>query len=146
MTPRQHAFLARQLIGACGGVEEAAQASRRSTSTLSRYQTPGADQFMPADVICSLERYCGQPIYSRALFEATQDVPAPENLFTEACEATESVSQLQREVRLAAADGVLTPAERQRLAAQHAEAERQLREVGQAIHQEAPAATPKDAG
>lgn len=134
MTPRQHAFLARQLIGVCGGLEESAQASGRSTSTLSRYQTPGADQFMPADVIANLERYGGQPIYSRALFEATQSAPAPRNLLVEACEATESASVLQHEIRLAAADGELTPAERARLAARHAEATRQLREVGEVLH------------
>jgi hypothetical protein len=133
MTPRLHAFLARQLIGACGGLEEAGQACGRSTSTLSRYQTVGSDQFMPADVIALLEAYCGQPIYSRALFEAQQALPAPENLFVEACEAAEAATDLQREIRLAVSDGQLTPAERARLADRHAEATRQLREVGAAI-------------
>lgn len=135
MTPRLHAFVARQLIGACGGLEEAGMASSRSTSTLSRYQTPGSDHYMPADVIGLLERYCGQPIYSRALLESAAARPAPENLMAEACEATEAASALQREIRLAVADGKLTPAERARLAARHAEASEQLREVGAAIHE-----------
>lgn len=133
MNPRQHALLARQLIEACGTLDEAVQACRVSKSVLSGYQTPGAGAFMPADVIADLEAYCGEPVYSRALFEARPATSEAVCLVTECCEATESVSDLQREVRLAAADGLLTPRERDRLARLHATAEAQLRDVGAVI-------------
>ena len=136
MTPRQHAQLARQLIAACGGLQEAAQACRASDTSLSRYQTPDSGCFMPADVLADLEGYCGQPVYSRALFEARPSASIATDLLKEGCEAAEAGVDLQREIRLAAADGVITPRERARLAELHAAAEEQLREVGAVIHRE----------
>ena len=67
MTPRQHAKLARALIMACGGLDEAAAACRVGKSSLSDYQLPQIAAFMPADVMADLEAYCGEPIYSREL-------------------------------------------------------------------------------
>jgi hypothetical protein len=137
MTPRQHALLARQLIAACGGLQEAATACRASDTSLSRHQTPDSGQFMPADVMADLEAYCGEPVYSRALFEARPSASQARDLVQEACEASESVSDLQREIRLAAADGKITPRERDRLAKIHAKAEEQLRDVAAVIHGDA---------
>ena len=136
MTPRQHAHLARQLINACGGPQEAAAACRASDTSLSRYQTPDAGAFMPADVMADLEGYCGQPVYSRALFEARPACSDASDLVKEGCEAAEAGVDLQREIRLTAADGIITPRKRQRLAELHARAEQELREVGEAIHRE----------
>jgi hypothetical protein len=116
MTPQRHALLARQLIERCGGLCAAAEATRLEKSRLSDFQNPnipGAS--MPADVICDLEAYCGEPIYSRALFEARPYRPDAIDAITEACEATEAAAELQRLVRTAAADGTLSEADRRRI-------------------------------
>jgi len=128
-----HARLARQLIEACGGLAEAADVCRVRKSALGDYQSPHGEGFMPADVIADLEAHCGQAIYSRALFEARPEAAAARNLTEEACEAAEAAAALQREVRLSTGDGVLTPRERDALVKMHAQAERQLREVGQLL-------------
>lgn len=133
MNRRQHARLARQIIEACGGLIEAASACRVGKSQLADYQSPHGDGFMPADVIADLEAYCASPIYSRALFEARPDQALSRDLKEEACEAAEAAMTLQSKIRLAAADGVLTPREREALARAHAEAEAQLRDVGQLL-------------
>lgn len=136
MNDRQHALLARLLIERCGGLAEAAGACRVSKSVLSSHQTCGSGCFMPADVMADLEGYCGEPVYSRALFEARPTAADCRDLLKEGCEAAESVVDLQREIRLAAADGVITPRERSRLAEVHARAEEQLRDVGAVISRE----------
>jgi predicted ATPase with chaperone activity len=125
-----HARLARRLIEACGGLEEAAQACRVSKSKLSDYQNPMVGLFMPADVMFDLEAYAGEPSYSRALFEARPEGPPTSDLMKEAAEATEAVARLQGAVRKALDDGDLSPNEADRLAALHSEAETELREVG----------------
>lgn len=130
---RQHAGLARRLIEACGGLEEAAASCRIGKTQLSECQNPHGEAFMPADVIADLEQHCGKPLYSRALFEARPEQVHALNLIEEACEAAESVTELQREIRLAAKDGVITPRELDVLARRHAKAEGELREVGQLI-------------
>lgn len=107
MTPREHARLARLLIRACGGLEEAAGACRVGKTSLSNYQNPHLGDFIPADVMADLEEHCGEPIYSRALFEARPEVAQARDT------------------------------ERDRLANVHAEAERQLRDVGDLIKREA---------
>lgn len=71
-----------------------------------------AAAFMPADVINSLEQYCGEPIYSRALVD---DRPAEDDagdLLEEACETAEEAGILQRLVRQCARAGNLTEREK----------------------------------
>lgn len=133
MNPRQHALYAGRLVKACGGLEEAADACRVNKSALSTYQTVDSGAFMPADVIADLEAYCGEPIYSRALFEARPAAQNARDMMVEACEASESIVDLQREIRLAAKDGVITPRERARLARLAADATEQLRDVTEVI-------------
>lgn len=135
MNRRKHAMLARMLIAACGTLAEASVATARriSVAQLSDYQSATGESFMPADVIADLEAYCGEPLYSRALFEARPDSAAARDLVAEACEAAEEVSTLQREIRKAATDGKITPAERTRLQRRHAEATRNLAEVGEVL-------------
>lgn len=130
MTRREHCLHARRLIEACGGPVEAATACRLGAPALSRACNPESDQFLPADVMADLEAYCGQPIYSRALFEARPSAAISADLLTEGCEAAESAADLQREIRLAVKDGVITPSEQRRLARRHADAKAQLEEVG----------------
>lgn len=132
MNRRRHAMLARLLLGECGTLSEASAATTRkiSVAQLSDYQSAHGESFMPADVIADLEAYCGRPVYSRALFEARPEAAEARDLVVEACEAAEGVTELQREIRLAAADGVITPAERTKLERRHAMATQELHEVG----------------
>lgn len=139
MNARQIALLTQQLIKACGGLEEASDACGKiarnySVQQLSRCQTPGSGCFLPADIIVALESYCGEPVMSRAFVEARPSASEARDLVKEACEASETVSDLQREIRLAASDGVITQAERDRLAKLHAVAEGQLRDVAAVIN------------
>lgn len=75
MNNLRHASLARQLIERCGDLDEAARECRVGRSNLSDYQNPHKPPTMPADVIYDLEAYCGEPIYSRQLFEARPAEP-----------------------------------------------------------------------
>lgn len=133
MNRRKHAMLARLLLGEFDNLTEAASMCRVSVPMLSDYQNANGESFMPADVIADLELACGKPIYSRALFEARPETSEARDLVAEACEAAEGVSDLQRAIRLAASDGVITPAERTRLERRHAEATADLREVGEVL-------------
>lgn len=133
MNRRKHAMLARMLIAACGTLAEAASACRISVPQLSDYQSATGESFMPADVIVDLEAYCGARIYSRALFEACPQQQVARDLVEEACDAAEGACDLQRQIRLAAADGVITPAERTRLERQHAQVTRELAELGEVL-------------
>lgn len=111
MNAREHASLARALIAASGGLEEAAGACRVRKTELSRYQTPHEPTTMPADVICALELYCGEPIYSRALLARFTSRTAGGDLKDAAACVTEAAADLQGRVRAALADGALTPRE-----------------------------------
>lgn len=130
MNRRFHARLARELIAACGGLEEAAQVCRIGKSQLSDAQNPNGVAYLPADTIYDLEQHCGSAIYSRALHDARPETPVQRDLMTEAAEATEAAARLQGAVRVALADGRLTPNETDRLCTLHSEAEAELREVG----------------
>lgn len=101
VSARRHASLARELIAACGGLDEAAAACRLKKSRLAHFQDPDLGAYMPADVIAGLEEYCGRPIYSRALAEARPCGPCGEGLIEEACQVTEGAAALQRLARLA---------------------------------------------
>lgn len=94
LTPRRHASLARRLIDACGGLDEATAACRVGKSTLSTYQNPAETAFMPADVMADLESYCGEPIYSRALFEARPGDPMAGDALVETHEAVQAATDL----------------------------------------------------
>jgi len=133
MNRRHHAMLSRMLIAACGTLAEAAGACRVSVPQLSDYQSATGESFMPADVIADLEAYCGARIYSRALFETCPQQQVARDLVQEACDAAEGASDLQRQIRLAAADGVITPAERSRLERKHAEVTREMAELGDVL-------------
>jgi hypothetical protein len=137
MNRRVHARLARQLIEACGGLTEASRECRIGKTQLGDCQLPHGEAFMPADVIFALERYCGQPIYSRALYEARPEAREGSDLRDEASEATEAVAALQHAVREAVRAGPLTSTVRDRLARVFAEAEAELRDVGALLEKDA---------
>jgi hypothetical protein len=111
MNPREHARMARLLIDACHGLDEAAAACRVSKSKLSDYQNPHSALFMPADVMCDLEAYCGRAIYSAAIFDRVQPGVVSEDLEAVTCDLSEAGSELQRLTRKALADRKLTPRE-----------------------------------
>jgi hypothetical protein len=129
---QQHAQLAQQLIAACGGVDEIVRekACRTRSSQLYAFMDGASCQFMPADVIADLEAWCGEPHYSRALFEARPASAQIVNLLTEACEATETAAELQQLARHASthAHGP-TPRERQRIEAVTQRLENDVREI-----------------
>lgn len=129
MNAKRHALLARQLIAACDGLAKAAQNCRVGTSSLSRFCKSGSGHFMPADVMADLEQYCGEPIYSRALAEGRPSVVQTESLLEEACETTEASASLQKVVRLALKDKVVSAAERAEIAAALVAFDDQAREL-----------------
>lgn len=94
MNSRRHARLAHDLIAACGGLEEAAAACRVGKSTLSDYQNACLTAFMPADVICDLEAYCGEAIYSRAMVESRPSEPTRGDVMVETHEAVQAAAAL----------------------------------------------------
>jgi hypothetical protein len=94
MNSRRHASLAKQLIAACGGLDEAAHACRVGKSSLSDYQLPQITSTMPADVICDLEAYCGDASYSRAMMEARPSEPQRGCVMVETHEAVQAAAAL----------------------------------------------------
>lgn len=122
MTPREHARLARALIDACGGLDEATANCRVSKSKLSDYQNPNVSLFMPSDVMDCLQEYCGKPIFSDAMSARFSEPVISGDLLPAACEVTESASTLMAFTRQAGADGQFTPRELDEIAA----AERQV--------------------
>jgi len=58
---------ARMAIREAGGLESAAAVTRVERSSLSRYEQPGADLFMPADVMLDLDAANGVPHLTREL-------------------------------------------------------------------------------
>lgn len=129
---RRHAFLARELIKACGGLVAAAAACRLSRSQLSSITDPKTTAFMPADVMADLEAYCGEPIYSRALVEARPAELQLKDFLDEACEASEAMVSLQAFIRLQLRQGrpnQLDEATRRELAHRLINLEREIRDV-----------------
>ncbi|MCV6576291.1 MAG: hypothetical protein OIF58_11200 [Cohaesibacter sp.] len=60
----------RSLIKACFGLEAAAEETRVSFATLSRYQRNSNPEFAPIDVVIDLEKSCGRPIVTQAMARA----------------------------------------------------------------------------
>lgn len=132
----RHALLARQLIAACGGTDEAATACRLNRSRLFEIQQPSAEAaFMPADVIADLEAYCGEALYSRALAEARPTRAPATSALAEACDAVEAAARLLAVTRAAAADGKLTAQELRSIETAAADLEEQLREFRASVDQ-----------
>lgn len=117
MNSRQHALLARWLVGACGGLDEAAAACRLNRSRLAEFQDRRARAFMPADVLNDLELYAGEALYSRALAQDRPTSALADDVCEEACDTAEDAAALQRAARIFSRSGALTPRERDALMA-----------------------------
>jgi len=102
---KRHALLARLLIEAAGGNENAAANCRLATTQLQRFKDENSGQFMPADVIADLEDACSRRIYSAALAHKRGPGDQADDLQTETQELTEDAALLMRLVRTASADG-----------------------------------------
>ncbi|WP_180966876.1 hypothetical protein [Cohaesibacter celericrescens] len=61
----------RELTRKCGGVECAADVTRVSFGTLSRYQRVQSPEYARIDVIIDLEKDCGVPVVSAAMARAS---------------------------------------------------------------------------
>ena len=133
MDAERHALLARRLMDACGGPVASADFCRLEKSQLSRFGDPEAGQFMPADVICDLERKAGSPIYSQAIADWRPPVGEIECIVTESMVHTEAAADLQREAREAAKDRTITPAEARRLRRRILSQQEHLRELDATI-------------
>lgn len=110
LSDREHAQLARDLIKACGGLDEVIRATGLSRGYLSKYQNANYAETMPARVINILETFCGRPLYSAALFDAIDTPCATGALKDLACDLAEVATGVQALIRKALADGRLSPA------------------------------------
>ena len=111
MNARRHSLLARNLIKACGGLEEASKASRLQKSQLSNAQNPNHDGVLPIDVVGDLESYCGDPLYSRALVEACRAVSGSGDVVGEAIDVNAQVAALSSHIHHAKSDNIISPRE-----------------------------------
>jgi hypothetical protein len=116
MSDRLLALLTEKLIAKCGGLTEASAACAEvarpySVTQLSRCQTVGSGCYLPLDIIAGLERYCGEPVISRALAERSTIEVSGARLADMACVFAEEASDVQRHLRQALADDRLSPRE-----------------------------------
>lgn len=109
MNVRQHAFLARALQDACGGVDACLKLLdptpfRMGQTHLYDCRDPSKGRTMPVGAIAHLEAHQGWRLYSMTL---ARQHPEPSEVLcalAEACEAAEDMAAAQRAVRLALAD------------------------------------------
>lgn len=116
MSDRLLALMTAKLIDRCGGLQEASDACEQlarhySMPQLSRCQTPGSGCHLPLDILAALERYCGEPVVSRALVRRAGAAPETGRLADLVCEFNEQASDVQRHIREALSDGKLSPNE-----------------------------------
>lgn len=116
MSERLLALLTEKLIDRCGGLAEASAACEQlarpySVTQLSRCQTVGSGCHLPLDILAALERYCGEPVISRALAGRTGAAADASKVADLACTFNEQAADVQRHLRTALADDRLTPRE-----------------------------------
>jgi hypothetical protein len=105
---KEHAWLARQLIDACGGPRKAAEISGKvRKSRMAQFQDPHSGAIMTMDIVLALETYAAEPIYTRAVMaaRAKADGECGASLAEEACDLTEAAASLQRLSRAVTSDG-----------------------------------------
>jgi len=124
---RKIAYLTRELIKACGGLEEASSHCGLSTAQLSRCQTPGSGQYLNIRAVAELEHYCGQPVITAVLAQENAAPVSDKSLITEACEAAEAAANMQRVVRLVRANP--SPRDRDMIRSAVLDAQRELDDV-----------------
>jgi hypothetical protein len=106
MNAIQHALLARALIDANGGVDACCKpVTRVERSQLYAYRDPNAGAFMPADIIDTLERRCGNPVYSAFLYNQISVEPPTEDVLQEAADVDEAGNDVWRFIRRKLGEG-----------------------------------------
>lgn len=120
MNVRQHAFLARALQDACGGPDACLELLEPTPFKMGRthlYECRDAScgRTMPIGAIAFLEQHQSWRLYSMTLVRQVAPPTEDECAFNEACEGNEAMSEAQRLVRLAAADGVYTEFEKREI-------------------------------
>ena len=108
MTPRKHSALARALIKASGGLDEAARECRLAKSALGNAQNPNFEYYLPADVIVELEEYCGRSIYSQAMLDASPQIEGDTDIIGDALAMVSAVAKLVNHAHHAQQDGNLS--------------------------------------
>lgn len=127
LSDREHARLARELIEACGGLDEASRATGLSKGQLSRCQQAHYRETLSARTINCLEAYSDRAIYSAAMADAVGVVRAVGELREHACDLTEAASLALGSVRKALSDdGKISPREADAIARAEVEVERAL--------------------
>lgn len=111
----------KQLIKACGGLDEASRVCREdcrpySVPQLSRCQVPTAPDFLPIDIVLCLEAYCGQPIVTGAMAEARPSAVVAGDFRDELSDVIEGGAALLGRYRAIMADQRMDPAERAEMA------------------------------
>ena len=112
----------KQLIKACGGLEEASRVCAEdcrpySVSQLGRCQNVNEPDFLPCDIILCLEAYCGEPIVTRAMAEARPAAVAAGEFRDELSDVIEGGAALSGRWRAIMADCRLDPGERMEMTA-----------------------------
>jgi len=112
----------KQLIKACGGLEEASLACSEdcrpySVPQLSRCQVATAPDFLPIDIVLCLEAYCGEPIVTGAMAEARPGVVVAGDLRDELSDVVEGGAALLARYRAIMADRRLRQVERDEMSA-----------------------------
>lgn len=120
MNERQHAYLARALQDACGGADTCLTILEASPFKMGRthvYDTrdPSTGRTMPIGAVGLLEQVCGRRVYSEVLFAQAAEPTEAQCAVSEACELSETASQLQRKVRKAGEDDVFTEHEKREI-------------------------------
>ena len=133
MNERQHAHLAKVLIQACGGFDEAIDACRVGRTQLYQYADPASGHFMPADVMADLEAYCGRPVYSRTLTRFRPAAEVAANAVAEACDVGQAGMRVQELVRRLAGDGELSENDKRQIEGVIAQAEAEIQELRAAV-------------
>lgn len=108
MNARRHSLLARNLIKACGGLEESSKACRIQKSQLSNAQNANNDGVLPIDVVADLESYCGDALYSRAMIEACRAVSGSGDVVGEAIDVNAQVAALSSHIHHAKSDNIIS--------------------------------------
>lgn len=128
LNPIEHAYLARRLIEAVGGLERAAGICRVSAGVLSTYQNPSRPEcFMPSDVVSALQIAGGDALFSKAQMA---EVDQPDTVIADpmhhACGLVKEAAEALGAVESAMSDGTVS-------AADFARCDRELADVEERI-------------